>query len=289
MKVFVTGGSGYVGTYVVRALVGRGIQVAALARNDRASTLLSGLGADPVRGGLADVVTLRQGAESADAVIHLGQHRGPDTGDVDRAAAQALADGVGAGPYIHTGGAWVYGNTGGVVDESAPFDPPQLTAWRLENEKLVLERAATGGRPIVVMPGVVYGGGGGLIEQFYAAPARTDGFVRCIGDGTNHWALVHVEDIAELYVRALNARPGSVYAGVSGVNPAQKEIVAAVAKAVTGRTAAVRHVSLEEAREQSGPIADAFALDQQLTGARAQAELAWAPVHTDPLGELAAG
>ncbi|MFG2305257.1 hypothetical protein [Actinacidiphila glaucinigra] len=43
------------------------------------------------------------------------------------------------------------------MDEEAPLNPPRLTAWRLENEQRVLARAATGDRPVVVMPGVVYG------------------------------------------------------------------------------------------------------------------------------------
>ncbi|MFE7236221.1 NAD-dependent epimerase/dehydratase family protein [Streptomyces sp. NPDC001231] len=119
---------------------------------------------------------------------------------------------------MHTGGVWVYGDTDGVVDEDAPLNPPRITAWRLENEQRVLARAATGGHPVVVMPGLVYGRSGGLVQLYFVEPGRTAGAVPCVGDGSNHWALVHVDDIAELFVLALNAPDGSVYAGMSGQN-----------------------------------------------------------------------
>ena len=103
----------------------------------------------------------------------------------------------GGGVYIHTGGVWVYGDTDGVADEDAPQHPPAIVAWRAANERAVLD---AGGR--LIMPGLVYGHDGGLDPAFF-------GDARIIGDGANHWPLVHVEDIADLYVRALDAAPGS--------------------------------------------------------------------------------
>lgn len=75
--------------------------------------------------------------------------------------------------------------------------------------------------------------------------------------------------------------------GVGGVNPTARDCALAVARSV-GLDGKVASISLEQAREQMGPIADAFALDQQLTPARAEAELGWTPVRTDPLAVLAA-
>ncbi|MGW6600839.1 NAD-dependent epimerase/dehydratase family protein [Streptomyces sp. NPDC055036] len=282
-----TGGSGYVGRATIEALVRRGIEVAALVRSDASDRVVTGLGASAVRGELTDVAVLREAARAADGVLHLGQHAGADAAEVDRAAAEAMQDGAGARPYVHTGGVWVYGDTAGVVDEDAPLKPPRLTAWRLENEKRVLARAATGERPVVVMPGLVYGRSAGLIEMFYAAPGREAGAVPVVGDGSNHWSLVHVEDLAELYVLALAAPAGSVYAGVGDQNPTALQVAEALSRAM-GRPGAIRQLTMDEATKEMGPIAEAFALDQRFTGARARGQLGWNPVRLDPLTELAA-
>lgn len=286
MKVFVTGGSGYLGRPTIEALVRGGAEVTALVRSDASAEVVTGLGATPVAGALTDTDVLRAAAAAAEGVIHLGQHYGDDTAEVDRAAAAALQDGAGVHPYVHTGGVWVYGNTDGVVDEDAPLAPPRLTAWRVENEKRVLARAATGERPVVVMPGMVYGRSGGLIENFFAAPGRDGGAVPVIGDGANHWALVHVDDIAALYVLALTAPAGAVYLGVADTHPTAAQAATAISHGI-GRPGAVRNLSPDEARETMGPLAEAFALDQRLTGARARRDLGWTPAHTDPLAELA--
>ncbi|MFF3256109.1 NAD-dependent epimerase/dehydratase family protein [Actinacidiphila glaucinigra] len=163
-----------------------------------------------------------------------------------------------------------------------------LVAWRKPVEDAVLERAQQGGRPVVVQPGLLYGGENRLIDIFYTAPGKDAGVIPYIGDGENRWALVHIDDIAELYVAALKAKAGSVYVGVGGVNPTAKECSLAVARSadLDGKVASI---TLEQARAQMGPIADAFALDQQLTPARAVADLGWTPKYTDPLDVLSRG
>ena len=288
MQVFITGGSGYIGRSTIQALIRHGIEVTALARSEHSAHTVSGLGATPVAGTLIDTDVLREAARQADGVIHLGVDYTEGTGDVDRAAAEALQRGAGIRPYVHTGGVWVYGDTDGVVDEDAPLSPPHITAWRLDNEKRVLARAATGQHPVVVMPGLVYGRSGGRVQSYFVEPGRTAGAVPCIGDGSNHWALVHVDDLAELYVLALNATAGGIYAGVSGKNLPLAAITQALSHAA-GCPGRIDSLTLEEAIQRMGPIAEALALDQQLTGARARRELGWTPTHLDALTELAQG
>jgi nucleoside-diphosphate-sugar epimerase len=284
MKIFLTGGSGYIGRATIGELVRLGHTVEALARSDCAEAAVVAAGATAVRGGLTDLDVLNQAASRAEAVIHLAQ---ATSGEEDVAAATAMQDGVGGGTYVHTGGSWVYGDTHGVQDESAPWNPPGIVAWRKAVEDAVLARAADGGRPVIVQPGLLYGGDNRLIDVFFLQPGKESGAIPYIGDGGNHWALIHLDDLARLYAAALSAPAASVYLGVGGANPTAKEVAEACAHA-TGLERKTVSLSLEQAHEQMGPIADAFALDQQLSSAKAQRELGWTPTHTDPLNELAA-
>src|ERR1700739_4921921 len=145
MKVLITGGSGYLGQATIRALQRHGHQAVALARSDDADAVVTDLGATAVRGGLTDLDVLHKTAIDVDAAIHLAQDYGPKTAEVDLRAATAIQDGLGSRPYVHTGGVWVYGNTEGVVDETAPQAPPPVTAWSGQHERRILERAGGGG------------------------------------------------------------------------------------------------------------------------------------------------
>ncbi|WP_439658817.1 NAD-dependent epimerase/dehydratase family protein [Lentzea sp. HUAS TT2] len=281
MKVFITGASGYIGKATVAALLNEGHFVEALARTEASAKTVSEAGATPVRGGLADLDVLTAAAARADAVIHLAQ---ADSAEADLAAATAMQDGAGEGTYVHTGGTWVYGDTDGIADEEAPWNPPALVAWREAVEEKVLAR----GRSAVIRPGLLYGRENRLIDVFFTQPGKESGAIPYIGDGTNHWSLVHVDDLADLYVKTLAAKAGAVYVGVGGVDPTAREIATAISNGagLDGKTISL---PLEDARAQMGPIADAFALDQRFTPARAQRELNWTPRHTDPLAILALG
>lgn len=286
MRIFLTGGSGYIGRATITELVRRGHAVEALARGDASAQAVTDVGAIAVRGSLTDLDVLNHAAARAEAVIHLAQ---ATSADMDLAAATALQDGVGAGTYVHTGGSWVYGDTDGVRDETAAWNPPEVVAWRKPVEDAVLARAsAGGGRPVIVQPGLLYGGDNRLIDHFLIAPGKIAGAVPYIGDGANRWALVHVDDVATLYVAALAAKAGSVYIGVGEGHPTMKQVAEAAAygAGLEGKTVSI---TLEQARAQMGPVADAFALDQRLTSAKARRDLGWTPAHTDPIGTLTRG
>ena len=71
MQVFVTGGTGLIGSAVVAERVGHGHMVLALARSDASALAVERAGAQPLRGGLADLDVLRAGATQAEGVVHL--------------------------------------------------------------------------------------------------------------------------------------------------------------------------------------------------------------------------
>jgi nucleoside-diphosphate-sugar epimerase len=289
MKVFLTGATGYIGSAVVEKLLAAGHEVTGLARSEEAARKLEALGARSVPGDLHDSESIARASLEADGVIHMASTGGADAPQADTEAVAAILDALnGTGkPFIYTSGVWVYGNTKeSVVDEESPLDPTPLVAWRPPNEQRVLEAAARGVRSIVVRPGMVYGRGGGSVGEMVQA-GREKGAVRFVGTGENRWTLVHVEDLADLYVKALERAPaGTLLLAAVGESMRVREIAAAAARAagVDGRT---ESWPIEQARERLGAYADALVLDQQVSAAKAMRLLDWKPRAPSLLEELA--
>jgi nucleoside-diphosphate-sugar epimerase len=287
INVYLTGGTGFIGSAVLGALINDGHQVAALVRSDSSAAKVASVGATAVIGDITDVGWLTDQLAGADAAIHTASPGDATSHDVDAAVAQAAAAAfTGTGKtYIHTGGVWVYG-TGNDITEETPFDAPPITAWRAGVEALVL--GIEGARAIVIAPGVVYGRGQGIANAIVHAPRSADGALNLIGDGSQHWATVQVDDLAELYLTALT-NPSAVgyYIGVGSDNPTVRELGEAAVQALGGD--AVRAESFEEsAARLSAPFAEALLLDQQASGAKARS-LGWQPRRPTLVEELRNG
>jgi nucleoside-diphosphate-sugar epimerase len=281
MRVFLTGATGYIGAAVTEKLIAAGHHVAGLARSEASARALERLGAEAARGGLEDPPVISAAARAADAVIHLAFAPSADAPRLDRLAVDTILSALaGSGkPFLYTSGVWVMGNTGGhVADEATPVNPTALVAWRPPHEQLVLN--AKGVRGIVIRPGMVYGRGGGLVGRLF----RPDecGVVHYIGTGENRWSFIHVDDLADLYVLALQAPAGSLYFAVAG--PAVAISVVAQAAA---HGAPVEGIPLEVARQSMGEVADALALDCMVSARKAMAELGWKPGARPVLEEFA--
>lgn len=288
MKVLLTGATGYIGSAVAEALAGAGQEVLGLARSDEALARLRSQNIGGVRGDLKDTDVLSNAAREADGVIHTAQAHGADAGQIDRSAIVAILNALEGTnkPFIYTSGIWVYGSTGqGVATEDWPLNPTPLVAWRPPNEQLALEAAERGVRSIVIRPGIVYGRQGGIIGGMIKE-AGEKGFVRFVGTGENRWPQVHVEDLAELYLLALEKAPArTVLNAASGESVRVREVAEAASRA-GGAGGRVESWPLEEARERLGAYADALCLDQQVSGKRAEELLGWRPRSLSLLEEL---
>ena len=276
MRLFLTGGTGYIGSAVLDALVRAGHQVDALVRNSEKAALVQSRGARPVLGDLNEALTYGEAAASADGIVHTAfeySARGPklDAALLDVALRPSPRPGR---LMIYTSGVWVLGNKPSAADENAPHNPIELVAWRPAHERRVLEAASLGLRTIVVRPGLVYGGSRGLVADLFRDAAN--GLVRAIGGGDNHWALVYDRDLAELYARLVadEAASGVYHANDEG-DEKVNDLIAALANHVPIRPS-IRHVPMAEARKKLGPMAEALALDQIVRSPRARA-LGWNP------------
>ena len=275
MQVFLTGASGYIGSAVLRALVGAGHEVTTLVRSDEKAQRVRAAGGAAVVGDLTDTATVTPLVEGADAVVHTASAQDVDPGFVD------VVLGAFAGStrtFVHTGGIFTFGEADHITEES-PAAPPALTAWRGANE----HRVRTSDVPTtVVAPGIVYGHGAGIPTMFVGDGEHP---VRLVGDGTQHWTTVHVDDLADLYVLALDAaEPDGYLIADDGRAPTVRDLAEAGAHG-----APVEAESVAASRERLGrDYADALLLDQRADAARARA-LGWAPSRIALVDDLATG
>ncbi|WP_431247416.1 NAD-dependent epimerase/dehydratase family protein [Leifsonia xyli] len=285
MNILLTGATGFIGSSVLPRLLDEGHTVTALVRDADKASIVEAAGATALIGDAADAALVEQAARASDGVIHLASGQ-----DVDAVLVPAVLAGLaGSGkPFVHTGGVWTYGSNDDITEES-PVAPPALTAWRGTAERLV--RAAEGVRGSIVVPSIVYGHGKGLPNVIVDAPRGSDAApaLRLIGDGSQHWATVHVDDLAALYVLALErGEAGATYIGASGHNPTVRELAEAAAQAADVPSVAAE--SVEESRSRLGEgLADALLLDQQARGSKARIDLGWEPNEPTLLQELLVG
>lgn len=289
MKIIMVGATGYIGSVVGDTLVQAGHNVIGVAHTADTCAKLRGRGITPVGGDITAPQDLRElvGRYAPDAVVWTAT---ANRADIDAPAVNAILDELNGtnAAFVYTSGAWVHGETGkSATDEDAPLHPVELVAWRVAVERRVLE--TPGVRGIVIRPGTVYGRGGG-IPTMLTTSAHEGGAARYVGDGRNHWPLVYIEDLADLYRRATERAP----AATTLLAVAQSSLtVLDIARAASegagagGRTTAW---PLESARTELGAFVDALVLDQPgLSSRRAEDLLGWKPHGPSIIDELREG
>ncbi len=291
MRVVLTGATGYIGTVVADVLRQAGHTVVGVARSDEALEKLRARGDEAVRSDISTPQDFSGAVRDADAVIHTAATDGPDRAAADSAVVEmvlGLYDGSGK-RFIYTSGLWDNGSSidGATIDEETPTAPPAHLAWRPAVVERVLAMGMRGAKTVVIRPAMVYGRGGGPAATLTAA-ARAGQTVRVVGTGQNHWPLVHVDDLADLYLRALVQAPaGACFVAAHGDSVKLHEIAAAAA--ALGEGVAVETWPLDDARGVLGSAADGLVLDQRVSSARAKKMLGWAPHAPTLMDEIAHG
>ena len=286
MKVFLTGATGYIGGATAEALRASGHTVVGLARSAEAETTLTQRGIAVHRGDINDPASVARGAMGVDAVIHAPK---PDSLErweqFETPAVEALLE-VLAGTgrtFIYTSGVLVYGSTGDVVaTEKSPRNPMPIITWRPPLEERILAASQRDIRTIVIYPAHVWGHGRGIPGDLVQT-LKDDGVIRYIGDGAYRRTFVHVDDLADLYVLALEkADAGSEFNGTVLPAPSYKDLYEAIAR---GRGRAESWAEEDARRELGDAQVDGATIDQQVSGRLATEVLGWAPKHPSVLAE----
>jgi nucleoside-diphosphate-sugar epimerase len=297
MKLFVMGGSGYIGSVVCERLLAEGHQLRGLARSDAAAAQLAEDGIEPVRGALGDTDVIGKESRAADGVVQITTggfliqamdtvHEAVSTTD---AVLEALA-GTNK-PYIWTGGTGGWLDTGAafperVVTETDPMTPPHFYIHFLQIAQKLL--ASQDVRTIILSAGQLYGRGGGYIGPVARSfnDFRKHGVVHaCNMD--NAFTFVHVDDLADLYAIALRdpSTRGNFIAATDTVH--MMDVARAVSKAVglDGKIEIVDHLTMRQlnGRANEGD----FFCNLRASCAKARKELGWQPHRPGLLEELA--
>jgi len=283
MDVFVTGASGYVGSEVATAFARAGHCVHGLVRSAAKCRALAGAEVQPVMGSIEDATSWEAVARRCEVLIHCAVQYTSRMFEFDRRAVSALLR-IASGAresctFIYTSGVWLYGDTAGtVVDEESPVNPAELVRERVEIEDSVLATRRDGMRPIAIRVGCVYGASGSLTATWFDT-AHKHGSARIVGDGSNRWAMVHVQDLADLYLRAAESdASGEVFNATDRSRSTVFECARAASFAA-GAKGRVEKVSLEQARKEMGLEADCLTLDQNVDSRKAMSRLGWLPRH----------
>jgi nucleoside-diphosphate-sugar epimerase len=289
MKVALTGATGFIGSHVLTELQQHGHGTTALVRDQAAAEKVAADGATPAVVDLSDRAAVVALLSEADAAIHTASPGDATSAELDSAVADAAIEAFAdtGKPYVHISGLWVYGSNPSITEES-PFDSPALVSWREPIERRVLD--ADGMRGVVIVSGVAYGdGGGGVPGVLLGSPRDEAGNLIMLGTGRQHWATVHVADLANFFLRVLQDDSARGYYVVGdGLNPTVAELTEAAA-AAAGAPGAVPG-SDDEARARLGDyFAEVLLLDQATTAAKARAELGWSPSHPGLVGEFRDG
>ena len=284
MRIFVTGASGFIGSAIVRELVGAGHDVLGLARSEDGAKRVTAAGAAVHRGTVEDLDCLKRGAAEADAVIHTAFNHDftkfAESCQADKAAIEALG-GVLAGsnrPLLVTSGLL------GIASE----DESPSGAFPRKSEETALALAAKGVRAMVIrLPPSVHGDGDhGFVPALIRA-AREKRFATYVGDGQSVWSAVHRLDAARLYRLALEkGKPGDRFHGVGDEGIPTKEIAE-----VIGRRLGVPAVSKsrEETEALLGFIGHVLAIGIRSTSSKTREKLGWRPTEVGLIADLEKG
>ncbi|NQX71856.1 SDR family oxidoreductase [Paenibacillus alba] len=271
MRIFVTGAAGYIGTAVVRELIGAGHQVVGLTRSESGAQVLESLGAEVARGVLEDLDLLRSRAAASDGVIHLAFNH--DFSNfaaslaTDLRAIEAMGEGLaGSGkPLVITA------HAKGKASEDAA---------------LAFVEQGVRASIVSLAPSVHGEGDKGFVPQLIRI-ARERGSSAYMGDGTNRWPAIHRLDAAVLFRLAVESAPaGSRLDGVDDEGIPFSDIAG-----VIGRQVDVPVVSIprEEAQAIFGFLGMVASLDLARSSEGTKELLGWKPVQLGLLADLEQG
>ena len=287
MRVFVTGATGFIGSAVVKELIGAGHQVLGMARSDAGAESLEAAGAPAHRGALEDQESLRSGAAESDAVIHTAfRHdwsRFAESCELDKSAIEAVGDVLQGSSrrFIVSSGVGVAQGRAATEDDPPLPSSPSIPRVSEVTAVTLMERGVHAS--VMRLPQVHDTVKQGLVTPLIAV-ARAKGVSAYVGEGQNRWPAAHVTDVARLYRLALEKGTAGIrYHAVAEEGVALKDIATAIGH---GLNVSVISISQEQAQEHFGFLGFFAGRDSLTSSAPTRAKLGWNPTGPSLLTDL---
>ena len=290
MRVFLTGATGFIGSYLVPELINAGHHVVGLSRSDASAEVLTRAGAEVFRGDANDLERLRTAAEAADGVVHAAFNHDfsnlKQSSEDDRKVIETLGE-VLAGsdrPLVIASGTGLARRKTGALAVETDDHLTSAEFPRAATEEAADVVIAKGARAIVMrLPQVHDTRHQGRIAQ-HIQLARQKGRVAYVGDGKNRLAAVHVSDAVRLFRLALEkGHAGARYNAVGEEGVALRDIAEVIG---AGLKMPVESITPEEAPEYFGWMAQLAMTDLAASSALTRQQLGWNPTGPDLLTDL---
>jgi dihydroflavonol-4-reductase len=308
MRVFLTGGTGYIGRALAKRLVGEGHEVRALVRPASDAAPLAALGIATFAGDITDRYSMREGMSGADWVVHAAAALSSPDGTPERMRAAnvegsenvaSLAYKLGVGRLLSVSSMAYFGGSpddGSIADEATPPHPDfpsHYSATKHAGEKAIRAWAGRGLKVNTVYPSLVYGppgkkeGANAILRQLLKR--RLPALVGA--DRKTSW--IYLDDVVDGILKVMErAAPGAAYllagevstlrsladrvCALGGVPAPKVSLPLGAARAmvaVAGPLYRLRGRRPPFTAEQLGSLSRHWAFSD----ARAQAELGWRP------------
>jgi nucleoside-diphosphate-sugar epimerase len=284
MKVLVTGATGYIGGSVAERLIAAGHQVVGLVRSAESIPLLKDRGIESVLGTLDDSEIITNAAHEADAVIHAASADHPGAvvtliAALERSGKTLICT-TGSGIVADSAAGEYAGSV--VYTEDTYFEPVPFRRPRVAMNRLVRQAAIDKGiRSVVICPSMIYGKGRGLQPDSDQLPklialSKQVGAGVYFGKGLNRYSNVHIDDLVELYLLALEKAPGGSFFFAENGDASFKEIAEMISRSLGlgGKTVSV---SVEDVARQYGDAGRYGVTSNSLVRAVNARRLGWAP------------
>jgi nucleoside-diphosphate-sugar epimerase len=296
MKIFVTGGTGVLGSRAVPALVAAGHDVVAVARGDAKRTLVRSMGAAPVAVDLFDPIAVKDAVRGSEVVVHLATHIPPPSKAARRSAwainerlrieaSRNLVDAAlatGAARYVQESITFPYRDGGEAwLHEDAPLDHDGLFVGAGHAEASAARFAEHGGVGVVLRFAQLHGPGSTHVDAVNAlARRRINGF---LGAPDAYWSFLHAHDAGTAVAAALRV-PGGIYNVADDEPVTRRDIGLVLARAVGAKPLRSAPAPI---RAMMPAMAKALMRSHRVSNERFKEASGWAPTHPSIRGSWA--